>query len=433
MNPLAASARQPLLRRALGRWDLTAIGVNQIIGGGIFLMPAPIVALIGNWSPWAFLLAGFASFCVGLCFAEAGSRFSTTGGPYLYTRVAFGSFVAFETGWMQWFTRVSSQATIVNGIAASLGFYWPEFREGWERVFLIVGVTLGFGVLNTRGIRQTAWAINGFTAGKLIPLIVFAGVGMFYVDWRKFAPLPAVGWDQAAGAGLLLFFTFGGYDTIVVPGGESRAPRRDLVFALTAAIALSAAVMLAVQVVTMGTIDEVGSRAAPVAEAAALFLGKWGAALVVVGSVVSMLGNSLGGALAASRLLFAMGENGDVPRVFSRVHPQFGTPWVAIWFSTFVALVLALTGSFAWLAATSALARLATYLSAAAATLALRRPEFSGRVDAALYRTPFGPLVPLLAIVSSCAMFAGASSEQLLAGLAAVAVGAVLYGARRVA
>ena len=119
----------PTLRRALGKWDLTAIGINQVIGSAIFILPSQVVAQIGNWSPLAFLAIGSASLLVALCFAEVGSRFERTGGPYLYTRAAFGRFVGFEVGWMQWVTRVTSQASVVNAIALALGFYWPAIAN----------------------------------------------------------------------------------------------------------------------------------------------------------------------------------------------------------------------------------------------------------------------------------------------------------------
>src|SRR5438128_8858469 len=139
---MAVSTAPPLtLRRALGRWDLTAIGVNQVIGGAIFLMPAQVAAQIGGWSPVAFVLMGLASMTVALCFAEVGSRFERTGGPYLYTRAAFGRFVAFEVGWMQWFTRASSQATVMAGIPLALGYFWPAMTGGWPRTATLVGLT----------------------------------------------------------------------------------------------------------------------------------------------------------------------------------------------------------------------------------------------------------------------------------------------------
>ena len=117
----SASVIPPLtLRRELGKWDLTAIGINQVIGSAVFILPSQVAAQVGNWGPIAFLGVGFASLLVALCFAEVGSRFEGTGGPYLYTRAAFGRFVAFEVGWMQWFTRVTGQASVVNAIALAL-------------------------------------------------------------------------------------------------------------------------------------------------------------------------------------------------------------------------------------------------------------------------------------------------------------------------
>lgn len=121
---------QPTLLRELGRWDLTAIGINQVIGGAIFLIPAVVAREVGNWAPIALVVIGLASLCVALCFAEVGSRFEGTGGPYLYTRAAFGRFVAFEIGWMQWFTRATSHASIANGLALALGFHFPLVTGG---------------------------------------------------------------------------------------------------------------------------------------------------------------------------------------------------------------------------------------------------------------------------------------------------------------
>src|SRR5688500_12126137 len=141
--PLASRAPDaPALRRELGRWDLTAIGVNQVIGSAIFLLPADVARYIGPWGPAAFLAVGLASLLIALCFAEVGSRFDRTGGPYLPARAAYGRFIGFEIGWMMWFTRVSSQASVINGLALALAFYWPSLAAGWERPLLITVVTI---------------------------------------------------------------------------------------------------------------------------------------------------------------------------------------------------------------------------------------------------------------------------------------------------
>src|SRR3954463_570412 len=128
------------LKRALGRWDLTAIGVNQVIGGSIFLLPSQVAVLVGAWSAVAIGAMGLVSLSVALCFAELASRFEGTGGPYLYTREAFGGFVGFEVGWMQWFNRAASQASIMAGTTLALGYYWPSATSGWPRAAVIVSI-----------------------------------------------------------------------------------------------------------------------------------------------------------------------------------------------------------------------------------------------------------------------------------------------------
>src|SRR5204862_6233377 len=136
------------LRRALGRWDLAAIGINQVIGAAIFLMPAQVAAQIGAWSPVGFIAMGLASLSIALCFAEVGSRFDATGGPYLYTRAAFGRFAAFDVGGMQWFTRVASWASVINVLVASLGLYWPAVTAGGARTALLTAIITALAIIN---------------------------------------------------------------------------------------------------------------------------------------------------------------------------------------------------------------------------------------------------------------------------------------------
>ncbi|HEY7817661.1 MAG TPA: APC family permease, partial [Vicinamibacteria bacterium] len=208
---------QPTLKRALGRWDLTAIGVNQVIGVSIFLLPSELAALIGNWSTVGFVVAGLASLAVALCFAEVGSRFEGTGGPYLYTKAALGPFVAFEVGWMQWFTRAASQASVANGIGLALGFYWPAMKAGAGRAILLTSLILILALINVRGITQSAWLVNALTVAKLVPLAVFVAIGIFFAEWSRLLPLPEISLSSAAAAGLLLVFAYGGFDVIGVP------------------------------------------------------------------------------------------------------------------------------------------------------------------------------------------------------------------------
>ncbi len=432
MNVTVTPKSTPTLRRALGRWDLTAIGVNQVIGGAIFLTGSQVAAQVGAWSPLAFLLMGVASLTIAVCFAEVGSRFEGTGGPYLYTRAAFGRFAAFEVGWMQWFTRASSQASIMAGIAVALGYYWPAMTTGWPRATLLTGVTAALTVINVRGIKQSAWLVNALTIGKLVPLALFILVGLLLGGGSALAALPALSFHQVSTAALLLIFVYGGFDVVPVPAGEAVDPRRHVPFALVMTIVSVTAVMTLAQLVAQRVLPDLGQHATPIADAAAVLLGAGGALLIGVGSVVSMTGNNAGQVLSGSRMLFALAEHGELPAFFGRVHPRYRTPANAVLFTSAVALALGLSGSFAKLAVVSALARLVTYTGTCASTLRLRSPRFAAggsgpRVNAATFVVPLGPVIPTIAILVSAAVVAGATREQLLGGLGALAAGAVFF------
>jgi APA family basic amino acid/polyamine antiporter len=418
---------QPALRRELGRWDLTAIGVNQVIGSAIFLLPANVAKEIGPWGPMAFLLVGLASLLIALCFAEVGSRFDRTGGPYLPARVAFGRFIGFEVGWMMWFTRVASQASVSNGLALALAFYWPALASGTPRMALITGVTVVLMWINLRGIKQSSLFVNVLTVGKLLPLLLFIVVGIWFVDPARFSAMPDVSVPQAGAAALLLIFAYGGYEVTGVPAGEAANPRRDVPFAFVMTILTVAAVMTLTSVVATGVLPDVAKSATPLADGAAIFMGAIGALIISVGSAVSMTGNNMGQVLTGSRTIFALAENGDLPRWFARVHPTHQTPSNAIIFTSAVALTLALTGSFVTLAAVSAVARLVMYLAVCTATLVLRRRQPDDQMGPAQFTAPLGPVVPVLACLVALSILAGASTQQLLMGTYALIAGAILF------
>lgn len=424
---MAGTPESPSLRRALGRWDLTAIGVNQVIGGAIFLLPADVARLVGPWGPLAFLGVGLLSLSIALCFAEVGSRFDKTGGPYLPARAAFGRFIGFEVGWMMWFTRVTSQASVANGLALALAFYWPSLATGVPRASLIAALTLVLTWINVRGIKQSSWVVNALTIGKLAPLAIFIIAGLWFVDPARFAGMPAVSQQQLSSALILLIFAYGGYEVTGVLAGEAANPRRDVPFAFVATLITVSIVMSLTSLVATGVLPDLGASRTPLADGAAIFLGASGALLVSIGSALSMTGNNMGQILNGSRTIFALAENGDLPKWFAKVHPAYQTPANAVLFTAVIALTLALTGSFVALAAVSAIARLVMYLAVCASTLVLRTRVPAGDVGPAQFTVPFGPVVPVVASIVALGILAGASQAQLTAGVAALAAGAVLF------
>jgi amino acid transporter len=426
------------LRRELGKWDLTAIGVNQVIGGGIFALAASLALNAGSWAPWMICAVAGASLLIALSFAEAGSRFEGTGGPYLYTRAAFGRFAAFEVGWMMWFTRAASWASVVNVLVDALGRYWPRVLGATARPLLIAGLIAAIALINIRGIKQSSIVVNALTIAKVLPLIIYCAIGIFHVDWQVFAAPAELTFRQFSTAALLLIFAFGGYEVVPVPGGESKDPRTAIPFALVMTIIFVAMVTILTQVVAFGTYPGIAASRTPLADSAAMFMGSAGAALITLAAVFSTSGNNMGQALSGSRNLFALAEQGDLPAWFGRVHSTFRTPINAILVTSFVSLLLAVTGSFATMAAASAISRLLVYVATCASTIRLRAPRFQGIVKPATFVLRGGPAIPALAIVIALAILFGATKQQLISGTWALAAGAVLYfiavkGARQAA
>jgi amino acid transporter len=429
--------REGALRRELGRWDLTAVGVNQVIGGSIFALAATLALNVGSWSPWILAVVAVASMLIALSFAEVASRFEGTGGSYLYTRAAFGRFAAFEVGWMMWFTRAASWASVINVLVDAVGRYWPVLLGPVARPSLMAVIIGAICWINIRGIRQSSFVVNLLTVAKLLPLLVFILVGIAYVDWNAFAAPATVTPSQLSTAALLVIFAYGGYEVVPVMGGETKDPRRMIPFALIMTILIVAAITMLTQIVAYGTLPNITASRTPLADSAATFMGAAGAALITVGAVFSTSGNNMGQALSGSRSLFALAEQGDLPRWFGRVHATYRTPINAILVTSVVSLVLAVTGSFGTMAAASAISRLLVYVATCASQMRLRSNRYGQQVrphevagivvNPASFRLPGGHVIPVLAILISMMILVFASRIQLISGTWALVAGAVFY------
>ena len=426
-SQIAAPEPRPALRRALGRWDLTAIGVNQVIGGAVFALPAAVAANTGTWSPWLVAATGGLSLLIALCFAEMASRFEGTGGPYLYTRAAFGRFAAFEVGWLMWFTRAASWAAVINVLVTSLAFYWPAMSRSGPRAIAMAAIIGAIAAINVRGIKQSSIVLNALTIAKLTPLLIFIAAGLFAIDPARLVGGPTPSLQGLSTTALLLIYAFGGYEVVPVPAGEARDPRRAVPFALVMTIVIATVVMTLAQVVALGTLPGLAASKTPLADAAALFLGASGAALITIGAICSTSGNNMGQALSGSRNLYALAEQGDLPAFFGRVHPHYRTPANAVLVTSTIALALAVSGTFAAMAAASAITRLIVYLATCAATLRLRSRSATAAVPPASFVVPLGPVIPVAAIVIAVTILFGVTALQFYSVTAAIATGAVLY------
>ena len=422
-----AQAAEPQLKRVVSRWQIVGLSINDVIGSGIYLLPAATVALLGPFSLWGVVAAGVVVALLVLCYAQAASYFDEPGGSYLYAREAFGRFAGFQIGWMIWLTRISSAAALSNALADAVARFWPLAGSGAGRISVIV-LSLGFlTAVNILGVRSAARTGVVLVIGKLVPLLLFVAIGLFYIDPHlAFAGTrPDPGDLQRMGeAALLLLYAYAGFENIPAAAGEYRNPRRDIPFALITMIVSVTVIYAAVQLVAQGTLGGLAGSATPLADAAAGFGGEALALILTVGATISILGTNSNTMMMGPRFLFALARDGYGPQVLAAVHPRFRTPAAAILCQGVIALALALTGSFVQLALLSMTTRLFAYIGTAAAVLVLAR-RFAGRAGA--LRLPGGPLIPMLALVLCVALFASASLLNIGAAVTAFLVGAVIY------
>ncbi len=412
------------LVRSIGRADLVAATINAVIGAGIFGLPARVFGLVGDYSVLAFVVCGLFASLLVICFAEVGSRFRDTGGPYLYAREAFGATAGFGTGWLMWLARVSAFAANGNLLVGYVAWFWPGVATGIARPAFLCALSTALLGINIVGVRNAARANNLFTAGKLIPIALFTGAGLWFADWGRFTFAITPGYAKFSTSVLLLVYAFTGFEMAVIPSGEIRDPQRNVPRGLLTAMGVIASVYVLIQVVCIGSLPGLGLSARPLADAAGRFLGPAGAAIISGGVVISIIGNLHITLLSASRIPFAMAERGELPSWLSRTHARFHTPHFAILFTAAIMLVLTISGTFIYAVTISTLARLITYAVTCAALPVLRsRPD----APAAQFRVPGGVAVAVAAILLTDWLLANSTLREARDTAIAAGAGMAIY------
>jgi amino acid transporter len=412
------------LVRGIRRWDLVAITINGIIGAGIFGLPAKIYSLIGTYSIIAFVACALIVALIILCFAEVSSRFDDTGGPYLYAREAFNPAVAFEIGWLIWLARITAFAANCNLLINYLSYFWNSATNSFWRASVIVFVVAVLCAINVLGIRQAAIVSNVFTVGKLVPIIIFCGAGLFFLNPQAFAFGPSPNSGAFSQSVLLLVYAFTGFEMATIPAGEVRDPQRNLPRALLIAILVVAVLYILIQIVCVGTLPGLAQSQKPLADAGSQFLGAAGGAIISAGAIISITGNLNILMLSGSRLPFAMAEQKQLPAFIGSIHRSFFTPYIAIMITAALMLFLTLKSSFVAALTISTLARLVTYGATCLALPVLRR-----RADqpAAAFRLPAGPIIAMLVLVVIVWLLLHSTLAEAAATAWAAGVGLLIY------
>jgi amino acid transporter len=399
---------QPSFRRALGLLTLTALGLNSVIGTGIFLTPGSLAATLNGWSILAFGLGGLLCYAIALCFAEMAARVPETGGAYAYARTTFGPLPGFLVGWVIWLSSVLGWAAVAAALAGQL-----HDRFGGSIQVLLLLVVVGLSVLNGLGARAGAMSNAVLAAVKFIPLAVFVG-------WTvgRLRPISFHATSDWATGALYILYTFSGFEEIPVPAGEVEDPQRTIPRALAWVLSLATVVYMVIQAVVCG-MGQAGS-AAPLTDAAAGV--PWLAAVVAGASLISMASVNASIAFTGPRSLWALAH--ERWRWVGLLHPRLATPVRAIGVTATLTLALAWNNTVDKLMALSALASLLQYLPTVVAVMVWRRRTATARPA---FLIPGGYAVPILALGVCLVLLANCSGSDILGAAEALLVGLVLY------
>lgn len=399
--------------RSIGRWAMTALVINCIIGGGIFGLPGQLTLLLGRASPFAMILAALGMAVIVACFAEVASQFSEPGGAYLYVRSAFGRFAGMQISWFDLLNMIATVAALANLFADYLTTFLPSALTGWHRALLMAVLIAIPAAANYRGVRTGANLSSLTSLAKLLPLILLIIFGV-----ARFARHPEVihssevashGLTNWVSAMALLLFAFGGWEDSLLPTGEIREPRRTIPFGLGVGLLGCAMIYMLLQFIVVATIGT-NNTDAPLPATASVLLGRGGAVFVVSAALISIYGWISASMLYAPRLAYSLSAQGDFPRVFARLHPRFRTPTAAILFYAVAGWALASSGTFLWLVALTSGTMMVLYAGVCASLIRLRvlRPK----ADA--FRIPFGSVLSILGVAIAVALMTALKPRQLL-------------------
>jgi APA family basic amino acid/polyamine antiporter len=367
------SQRDAGLVRALGPLGLAAGTISMMIGAGIFAVPSELAASLGPYAPLAFMACALGIGAVALCFAEGGSRVPTSGGIYGYVEAAMGPLPGYIAGTLLWVSDILAVASVAAALADVAASQVSTTHLTAVRSALIVGVIGAVAAVNVAGVARGARLITATTVLKLLPLVVFVAVGAVSVHGANFSIPPDWKPEGLGRALILAAFALTGMETTLCASGEVARPSRTIPLALAIAITSVTLLYVAIQLITQGILGPALTHsAAPLADA----MGRLGPGLhimMLAGTAFAMLGMIAADILGSPRMVFAFARDGLLPRVLGRVHPRTHTPYVAILVYATLAIVLALTGSFAELAVLAMLASAALYAAGCFATWRLAR------------------------------------------------------------
>lgn len=410
----------------MGYTSIILFGINAIIGSGIFLLPNQVYSIVGTSSIFIFIFDALVVLATALCFAEAATLFKKDGGPFLYAQAAFGDFWGFEVGFVKWIANMIAWAVMSNGLATTLGTVFPALKSHLSQQLILIVLITGLTLVNLAGVNSLTWLNNISTVAKLVPLILFVVIGIFFIQGQNYVPVisPKLNFNSFGSASLVIFYAFAGFESFAVPAEDMEDPEKTLPRAIIIVMIIVPLFYLLLQIVSIGILGKnLGSFDTPIQTAMQQIMGQRGYILVVIGEIISITGISTALSFYTPRSAVILAEYQMLPK-FMNNRDKKGTPYWSIIISGIITLVIALSGTFKTLVVIVVVSKFAQYIPTILSIPVLRK-KYPNRKNS--FKIPGGLIVPAFALIASIWLLFHASARELIWGLGGYLIAIPFY------
>jgi APA family basic amino acid/polyamine antiporter len=406
------------LKREIGLFGATALGIGAIIGSGIFIVTGIVAGMAGPAMIISVLIAGIIALFSAMSVAELSAYLPEEGGTYAYAQKLISPFVGFIAGWIWVFSN------IFVGAAVSLGFahYFATLFPAIPVKGIAVIICLIFIIINSIGLKESTILNNLLVTFKVLILLFFIAFGLGFFSTTNLTPFAPSGISGILGGAALIFFAYTGFARVTIMAEEVHDPRVTIPRSIYLALAISTVLYIFVSIIAVGLVGApaLSQSGSPLADAIRVTGSSPAVLLISLGAMIATASVLLTTIMGISRILFAMSRKGDLPVFLTHIHPRFNTPHFAIWISGACMIAAILLADLTLVVAVSTFAMLVFYLIA----------------DIAAFRIPsdyqqFPRIVPVIGAVSCIALIGFLTINSWIIGCIGMAIGMVYYGIHR--
>ncbi|QZA80655.1 APC family permease [Deefgea piscis] len=431
VDPTLNMVKNSVANNKIGFISIFLLGINGIIGSGIFLLPNQVYAKIGAASIAIVLIASLLVLVIALCYAELASKFSENGAAWIYSYRAFGRFIGFEVGFYAWILGIIILSSEIAGFLTALAGFFPSLKNNYLYNLSALLICIFLVVVNYFGVSLAKFLNNLSSVSKLMVIFLFVVVGIFYFDFSNFQPfiLPEVvsndSFYSSVGAALgVIFYAFTGFSFLPIAAARMENPQKNIPLALISVIMTCSVIYFLLVVVSISVLGtDLSVSSLPVADAFSKMVGDWGYNLIVIGMLISIGGVILAFSFSVPLIASSLALQHQLLPEFIGRKNKYNRPVNALIITFVLCSVLLLSGDYLFLISLAVFASFVQYVPTALAVIKLR----SDKSLPVGFVIPGGPGVPILAILASLYLLSNFNLKIFIFGCAGLVVGAVVY------